>query len=62
MIRHRALVLPPEQAEIGGLDIDTHTDIFSPGVLLCELLMGQTRFDSRELFKAGLDEMRPDYS
>jgi serine/threonine protein kinase len=50
--------MSPEQAEMSGLDIDTRSDIYSLGVLLYELLTGKTPFDSKELLKSGLDQMR----
>jgi WD40 repeat protein/tRNA A-37 threonylcarbamoyl transferase component Bud32 len=50
--------ISPEQAEMSGLDIDTRADIYSLGVLLYELLVGQTPFDAKEMMKDGIDALR----
>jgi serine/threonine protein kinase len=52
------LYMSPEQAGLGGTDVDTRSDVYALGVVLYELLTGTTPFGKKALGRAGYDEMR----
>lgn len=48
--------MSPEQASLGAIDIDTRSDVYTLGLLLFELVVGERPLDSRSLRQLPFDE------